>query len=187
LTTLGHSSSGVPYRIPYRIWFETSHQEVETKIIFPLFRLWGKTTKATGKAQFLVIFCMYSFSLGHDSSYILPIIYKPATRLKCPGRCIRKKPGCGRPILPSASSEALGQVPCHWPGMRTPSRLGYGGPFVASKYCESTMHPVYHAKITVSTKNFPRSEGRKCGVKGLDQWHGLMAWSRIFGRYEWPL
>ena len=27
--------------------------------------------------------------------------------------------------------------------------------------------PVYHAKITVSTKNFPRSEGRKCGVKGL--------------------
>src|SRR6516165_9298789 len=36
------------------------------------------------------------------------------------------------------------------------------------------MHPVYHAKITVSTKNFPRSEGRKCGVKGLDQWHGLM-------------
>src|SRR6516165_1143818 len=35
------------------------------------------------------------------------------------------------------------------------------------------MHPVYHAKITVSTKNFPRSEGRKCGVKGLDQWHGL--------------
>src|SRR6516162_7376030 len=37
---------------------------------------------------------------------------------------------------------------------------------VQSKYCESTMHPVYHAKITVSTKNFPRSEGRKCGVKG---------------------
>src|SRR6516164_1528970 len=33
------------------------------------------------------------------------------TRLKCPGRCIRKKPGCGRPVLPSASSEALGQVP----------------------------------------------------------------------------
>ena len=29
----------------------------------------------------------------------------------------------------------------------------------ASKYCESTTHPVYHAKITVSTKNFPRSEG----------------------------
>ena len=26
--------------------------------------------KATGKAQFLVIFCMYSFSLGHDSSPI---------------------------------------------------------------------------------------------------------------------
>src|SRR6516225_5326031 len=44
---------------------------------------------------------------------------------------------------------------------------------VQSKYCESTMHPVYHAKITVSTKNFPRSEGRRCGVKGLDQWHGL--------------
>src|SRR6516225_4465569 len=40
------------------------------------------------------------------------------------------------------------------------------------------MHPVYHAKITVSTKNFPRSEGRKCGVKGLVQWHGLMVWSR---------
>jgi hypothetical protein len=38
-----------------------------------------------------------------------------------------------------------------------------------SKYCEATMHPVYHAKITVSTKNFPRSEGRKCGVKGLVQ------------------
>jgi hypothetical protein len=36
------------------------------------------------------------------------------------------------------------------------------------------MHPVYHAKMTVSTNNFPRSEGRKCGVKGLDQWHGLM-------------
>src|SRR6516225_8135841 len=45
---------------------------------------------------------------------------------------------------------------------------------VQSKYCESTMHPVYHAKITVSTKNFPRSEGRKCGVKGLDQWHGWL-------------
>jgi FkbM family methyltransferase len=28
------------------------------------------------------------------------------------------------------------------------------------------MRPVYHAKITVSTKNFPQSEGRKCGVKG---------------------
>ena len=27
-----------------------------------------------------------------------------------------------------------------------------------SKYCESTMHTVYHAKITVSTKNFPRSQ-----------------------------
>ena len=40
------------------------------------------------------------------------------------------------------------------------------------------MHPVYHAKTTVSTKNFPRSEGRKCGVKGLVQWHGLMVWSR---------
>ena len=26
--------------------------------------------KATGKAQFLVIFCMYSFSLGHDGSPI---------------------------------------------------------------------------------------------------------------------
>src|SRR5215831_9739912 len=26
-------------RIPYRIWFEISHQEVETKISFPLFRL----------------------------------------------------------------------------------------------------------------------------------------------------
>src|SRR6516165_4456069 len=25
-------------RIPYRIWFATSHQEVETKISFPLFR-----------------------------------------------------------------------------------------------------------------------------------------------------
>src|SRR5262252_4903182 len=37
---------------------------------------------------------------------------------------------------------------------------------------------VYHAKITVSTKNFPRSEGRKCGVKGLVQWRGLMVWSR---------
>ena len=47
-------------------------------------------------------------------------------------------------------------------------------PFVASKYCEATMHQVYHAKITVSTKNFPRSEGRKCGVKGLVQWRGLM-------------
>ena len=33
---------------------------------------------------------------------------EPATRLKCTGRCIRKKPGCGRPVLPSASSEALG-------------------------------------------------------------------------------
>jgi hypothetical protein len=32
----------------------------------------------------------------------------------------------------------------------------------------------YHAKITVSTKNFPRSGGRKCGVKGLVQWRGLM-------------
>ena len=30
---------------------------------------------------------------------------------KCPGRCIRKKPGCGRPVLPSASPEALRQVP----------------------------------------------------------------------------
>src|SRR6516225_2563005 len=39
------------------------------------------------------------------------------------------------------------------------------------------MHPVYHAKITVSTKNFPRSEGRKCGVKGLVR-RGLMVWSR---------
>ena len=38
-------------------------------------------------------------------------VREPATRLKCPGRCIRKKPGCGRPVLPSASSEALGQVP----------------------------------------------------------------------------
>src|SRR6516225_9077877 len=44
------------------------------------------------------------------------------------------------------------------------------------------MHPVYHAKITVSTKNFPRSEGRKCGVKGLVQWHGLMVWSRSWFR-----
>src|SRR6516165_3043261 len=35
------------------------------------------------------------------------------------------------------------------PYMRTPSRLRYRGPFVASKYCESTTHPVYHAKITV--------------------------------------
>src|SRR6516165_6460337 len=52
----------------------------------------------------------------------------------------------------------------------------------ASKYCESTTHPVYHAKITVSTKNFPRSEGRKCGVKGLDQWRGLMVWSRSWFR-----
>ena len=33
-------------------------------------------------------------------------------------------------------------------------------PFVASKYCEATMHPVYHAKITVSTKNLPPLEGR---------------------------
>src|SRR6516162_8269332 len=41
------------------------------------------------------------------------------------------------------------------PYTRTPSRLRYRGPFVASKYCESTTHPVYHAKITVSTKNFP--------------------------------
>ena len=55
-------------------------------------------------------------------------------------------------------------------------------PFVASKYCEATMHPVYHAKITVSTKNFPRSEGRKCGVKGLVQWRGLMVWSRSWFR-----
>src|SRR6516225_2271419 len=37
---------------------------------------------------------------------------------------------------------------------------------------DAPMHPVYHAKITVSTKNFPRSEGRKCGVKGLVQWRG---------------
>ena len=44
------------------------------------------------------------------------------------------------------------------------------------------MHPVYHAKITVSTKNFPRSEGRKCGVKGLVQWRGLMVWSRSWFR-----
>src|SRR6516162_2757618 len=56
------------------------------------------------------------------------------------------------------------------PYMRTPSRLRYRGPFVACKYCESTTHPVYHAKITVSTKNFPRSEGRKCGVKGPVAW-----------------
>jgi hypothetical protein len=28
--------------------------------------------KATGKAQFLVIFSMYSFSLGHDGSPIYP-------------------------------------------------------------------------------------------------------------------
>jgi hypothetical protein len=40
------------------------------------------------------------------------------------------------------------------------------------------MHPVYHEKITVSTKNFPRSEDRKCGVKGLVQWRALMVWSR---------
>src|SRR6516162_10286398 len=63
------------------------------------------------------------------------------------------------------------------------SQLRYRGPFVASKYCESTMHPVYHAKIAVSTKNFPRSEGRKCGVKGLVQWRGLMVWSR--SRFRW--
>ena len=44
------------------------------------------------------------------------------------------------------------------------------------------MHPVYHAKITVSTKNFTRSEGRKCGVKGLVQWRGLMIWSRSWFR-----
>src|SRR6516225_3322550 len=75
-------------------------------------------------------------------------------------------------------------------GMRTPSRLRYRGPFVASKYRESTMPPVYHAKITVSTKNFLRSEGRKCSVKGLDQWRGLMvrsrSWFRRFKR-EIPL
>jgi hypothetical protein len=67
-------------------------------------------------------------------------------------------------------------------GHRTPSRFRYRGPFVASKYCESTTHPVYHAKITVSTKNFPRSEGRKCGVKGLVQWRGLTVWSRSWSR-----
>jgi hypothetical protein len=39
------------------------------------------------------------------------------------------------------------------------------------------MHPVYHAKITVSTKNFPWSEGRKCGEKGLVQCRSLMVWS----------
>ena len=33
-------------------------------------------------------------------------------------------------------------------------------PFVASKYCEAMMHPVYHAKITISTKNLPPLEGR---------------------------
>src|SRR6516165_5708899 len=48
------------------------------------------------------------------------------------------------------------------------------------------MHPVYHAKITVSTKNFPRSEGRKCGVKGLVQWRGLMVWSRSWFRTTRP-
>jgi hypothetical protein len=51
--------------------------------------------KATGKAQFLVIFCMYSFSLGHDGSPIS-------------GRCIRKKPGCGRPV-PSAAAPCGGR------------------------------------------------------------------------------
>ena len=35
------------------------------------------------------------------------------------------------------------------------------------------MYPVYHVKITVSTKNFTRSEARKCGVKGLVQWRGF--------------
>ena len=70
--------------------------------------------------------------------------------------------------------------------MRTPSRLRYRGPSVAPKYCESTMHPVYHAKITVSTKNFLRSEGRKCSVKGLDQWRGLMVWSRSWFRWSSP-
>ena len=43
---------------------------------------------------------------------------------------------------------------------------------------DAPMHPVYHAKITVSTKNFPRSEGRKNGVKGLDHVKGSrpVAW-----------
>ena len=80
------------------------------------------------------------------------------------------------------SSQSSGR----WPGMRTPSRLRSEPIRSASKYCESTTHPVYHAKITVSTKNFPRSEGRKCGVKGLVQWRGLMVWSRSWFRTTRP-
>src|SRR6516162_3168248 len=65
------------------------------------------------------------------------------TRLKCPGRCIRKKPGCGRPVLPSASSEALGQVPlsnvlddAYWIGtqkiFRTLPQMAWGGELFSS-------------------------------------------------------
>jgi hypothetical protein len=91
------------YRIPYRIWFATSHQEVETKIIFPLFRLfrgngsWCRISRIQSPSHHII--SELKSSLPKPSKVEYEIFFA----------CDPEKPGCGRPVLPSASSEAFGQ------------------------------------------------------------------------------
>src|SRR6516165_6014576 len=61
------------YRIPYRIWFATSHQEVETKIIFPLFRLFR------GNGSWCRISRIQSPSLRHYEALKRPTRRAPPT------------------------------------------------------------------------------------------------------------
>src|SRR6516164_8757610 len=48
---------------------------------------------------------------------------------------LRKKPGCGRPVLPSASPEALGQVP---------GGSGLGQRIVGPGQCDGRFHIGFH-------------------------------------------
>src|SRR6516164_3303339 len=133
---------------------------------YVLYRMYARTRRDEGRRE------------RQASNYGSPFLHTTETHSWRPN--IANLPLDLRSILAMIVPVLVGPLAGHANSLSAPLQRPIRS--VQSKYCESTMHPVYHAKITVSTKNFPRSEGRKCGVKGLVQWRGLMVWSRSWFR-----
>jgi hypothetical protein len=67
---------------------------------------------------------------------------------------IRKKPGCGRPVLPSASSEALGQV-----RVKSPEEAAWGRGSWGLGQCDGRFYIGFHIVLVIFPFSIPDPQG----------------------------
>src|SRR5215831_6658377 len=101
-------------------------------------------------------------------------------------------------LYPSASAGGESATALHSQECFLPPRGGFNLRCTRERYIPKNVSFLREEVLIYDAPSLPRKDnlfdqelpsirGRKCGVKGLVQWHGLMVWSRLWFRTTSPI